>query len=362
MIRVAGLSKEFADRREILTAVDNVSFEVAPGELFTLLGPSGCGKTTTLRCIAGLENPTSGEIFIGNEPVYSSGGGIFLPANKRNIGMVFQSYAIWPHMTVLQNVTYPLKSKGFSRAEVKQRAAKALETVGLLGFADRPAPKLSGGQQQRVALARAIAGDPKILLLDEPLSNLDAKLREEMRVEIRRMQRRLGITAVYVTHDQIEALTISDQIAVMDRGKIVEVGSPRDIYLRPKSRFAANFVGLINIIPAESKEERELEGWVDTPIGKLQCPLIDNGKRSLLVLVRPESVKLFASHPNVNQNVWSARVEEKVFMGNFLECQVSVNGFVLRTRLDPYFDISEGDQVYIHIDPGRCTVIETDKS
>jgi iron(III) transport system ATP-binding protein len=362
MIRVNGLSKQFADGQDQPAAVDAISFEVAPGELFTLLGPSGCGKTTTLRCIAGLETPTSGEIFIGNEAVYSAGHGVFVPANKRNIGMVFQSYAIWPHMTVLQNVTYPLKGRGFSRAEVKDRAAKALETVGLLEFAERPAPKLSGGQQQRVALARAIAGDPKILLLDEPLSNLDAKLREEMRVEIRRMQRRLGITAVYVTHDQIEALTMSDQIAVMDQGRIVEVGTPRDIYLRPKSRFAANFVGLTNIIPAERREGYESEGWLDTPLGRLQCPVTENGKRSLLVLVRPESIRVFGTDPKIKDNVWLAQVEQKVFMGNFLECQISVKGFLLHTRLDPYFELSEGDEVYIHIDRGRCTVIEAEQA
>jgi iron(III) transport system ATP-binding protein len=362
MIRVSSLKKDFADNREVLAAVDDVSFEVTRGELFTLLGPSGCGKTTTLRCIAGLETPTSGEIFIADEPVYSAARGILVPANKRNIGMVFQSYAIWPHMTVVQNVTYPLRGKGFSRAEVRERAAKALDTVGLSAFADRPAPKLSGGQQQRVALARAIAGDPKILLLDEPLSNLDAKLREEMRVEIRHMQRRLGITAVYVTHDQIEALTISDRIAVMNRGKIVELGSPRDIYLRPKSSFAANFIGLTNIIPAEHSGEGDSQGWLDTPLGKLQCNSSYNDKRSLLVLVRPESVKVFTSKPNTNENVWAARVEEKVFMGNFLECQVSVNGFFIRTRVDPYLDINESDRIYIHIDPDRCGVIDAIKA
>jgi iron(III) transport system ATP-binding protein len=365
MIRVAGLTKVFGAGREGVKAVDQVSFEVPQGQLFTLLGPSGCGKTTTLRSIAGLETPTEGEISIGGETVFSHTSGVLVRPNKRNIGMVFQSYAIWPHMTVFQNVAYPLKSKRFSRAEAKKRALNALETVGLRDLADRPAPKLSGGQQQRVALARAIAGDPKVLLLDEPLSNLDAKLREDMRIGIRNLQRRLGITAIYVTHDQIEALTISDQIAVMDRGKIVELGTPRGIYLQPKSRFAATFVGLTNVIPGQRKNPRTAAATsVETPIGEIRCNLIEsyNGKRDLLVLVRPESVKVYHVAPPVTENVWLAEVRERIFMGNFMECQVSVNGFILHVRLDPYFEILEGNKVYIRIDPDRCTVIEADAS
>ena len=255
MINATDLSKVFLDGAKEVRAVDGVSFTVPAGKLFTLLGPSGCGKTTTLRCIAGLETPSSGEIAIGKSLVFDAKRGMSVPPNKRRIGMVFQSYAIWPHMTVFQNVYYPLKSKGFTRSQAKDRARSALESVGLIELEDRPAPRLSGGQQQRVALARALAGDPEVLLLDEPLSNLDAKLREEMRSGIRSLQKRIQITSLYVTHDQIEALTISDQIAVMHAGKIVEIGSPQDIYLHPKTRFAANFIGLTNIIPGQMKGE-----------------------------------------------------------------------------------------------------------
>src|SRR6266542_2792635 len=271
MIIATHLGKIFYDGAKAVKAIDDVSFVVPSGKLFTLLGPSGCGKTTTLHCIAGLETPSSGEIKIGDHMVFDDKRGTAVPPNKRNIGMVFQSYAIWPHMTVFQNVYYPLKSKGFSRSEAKERARHALETVGLIDLEDRPAPKLSGGQQQRVALARALAGAPEVLLLDEPLSNLDAKLREEMRSEIRSLQKRIHITSLYVTHDQIEALTISDQIAVMNAGKIVEIGSPQDIYLHPKTRFAANCIGMTNIIPGQKKRDEEGASVVQVPFGEIFC-------------------------------------------------------------------------------------------
>ena len=218
MIEVNGLLKTFAGGD--VRAVDDVSFTVAAGTIFTLLGPSGCGKTTTLRSVAGLERPDAGSIRLSDETVFSSEGHVFVHPYRRRIGMVFQSYAIWPHMTVMQNVVYPLKGREFGRKEVQERARKALEMVNLGELGDRPAPALSGGQQQRVALARAIAGDPRILLLDEPLSNLDAKLREEMRGQIRQLQRKLGLTSLYVTHDQVEALSLSDVIAIMDGGKL----------------------------------------------------------------------------------------------------------------------------------------------
>jgi iron(III) transport system ATP-binding protein len=360
MIKVVGLVKIFGEGRGAVRAVDQVHFEVAEGQLFTLLGPSGCGKTTTLRCIAGLEAPTAGEISIGGQLVFCATGGTFVPAHKRNIGMVFQSYAIWPHMTVFQNVAYPLKSRGFSRSQAKERALKALETVGLRELEDRPAPKLSGGQQQRVALARAIAGDPKILLLDEPLSNLDAKLREEMRAEIRNLQRRLKITSLYVTHDQIEALTISDQIAVMAAGRIVEVGTPREVYLRPKSRFAAHFVGLTNAIPGRKKEEgAEGSTVVEIPFGEIRCSMDHAlpGEKKVLVLARPESLRVSRASPEAKENIWIGEVKEKIFVGDFIDCQISLDGFVVRAKLDPYTELVEGDKVYLYVDPRRCSVI-----
>ena len=359
MIKVVGLLKVFEDGGGV-KAVDGVDFEVAQGQLFTLLGPSGCGKTTTLRCIAGLETPLRGEIYIHDTLVFSASKKVFVPSYKRDIGMVFQSYAVWPHMTVFQNVAYPLTSRNYSKDEAKRRALDALDTVGLLGLADRPAPKLSGGQQQRVALARAIAGGPRVLLFDEPLSNLDAKLREEMRTEIRRLQKRLGITALYVTHDQTEALTISDQMAIMNQGRIIEGGSPQDIYLRPKSHFAANFVGLMNVIPGREKSRvTENEAVVETPFGEMRCIRPNNllNGTGIDVLVRPENVSILLRAPDENSNVWHGELVEKTFLGESLDCQVSIDGFLLRARVDPYCKVKEGDKVFVRIDASRCTAL-----
>jgi iron(III) transport system ATP-binding protein len=273
--------------------------------------------------------------------------------------MVFQSYAVWPHMTVFQNVYYPLRSKGFARSERKDRARNALEMVGLAQLADRPAPKLSGGQQQRVALARALAGNPEVLLLDEPLSNLDAKLREEMRSGIRALQKRIQITSLYVTHDQIEALTISDEIAVMNDGKIIEIGNPQNIYLHPKTRFAAAFIGMTNIIPGQKKAEDEGLWVVQAPLGEIHCRANENAAAGdkVLVLVRPESVQLSRLAPVSRNNVWTGEIKEKTFLGDFLDCEVHCDGFSLRAKIDPYSDLAEGAKVFVSVDPTRCAVI-----
>src|SRR5438067_52242 len=241
-----------SDRGPPVRAVQNVSFEVPEGKLFTLLGPSGCGKTTTLRSIAGLERPIAGEIESSGRVTFSSRRNICVAVNMRNFGMVFQSYAIWPHMTVLQNAAFPLEVRGgLTRHAIRDRAMQVLEAVALTEFAERDATQLSGGQQQRLALARALVMQPDLLLLDEPLSNLDARLRERMRLELKRIQRELSITTVYVTHDQAEALALSHEIAVMKEGRIVQIGSPRSIYERPQDRFVAEFIGNSNFIEAE---------------------------------------------------------------------------------------------------------------
>ncbi len=272
MISVKDLQKSFAGARGEVKALRGVSFEVGKGELFTLLGPSGCGKTTTLRCIAGLEQPLSGEILIDDQPVYSAASGTFIPPERRNIGMVFQSYAIWPHMTVFQNVAYPL-AKEASRAEIGERVARILDRLSLGALSDRLAPNLSGGQQQRVALARALVAQPQVLLLDEPLSNLDAKLREQMRFELKALQESFGITTVYVTHDQEEALALSDRIGLMHEGALIEVGSPADLYLRPAHRVTADFLGTANFVPAQV-ERNGSQPWdemlVATPVGAIR--------------------------------------------------------------------------------------------
>ena len=243
-IEVADLVVRYGD----VTAVDSIGFDIAPGELVTLLGPSGCGKTTTLRAVAGLETPSGGIIRLNGNSVYSASERRNVPAEKRGVSMVFQSYAIWPHMTVFDNVAYGLRVRRLPQAEVRQNVERVLDLVQMQGFADRPASKLSGGQQQRVAVARAIAFSPSVVLFDEPLSNLDAKLRAEMRVELRELQRRLEITSLYVTHDQEEALAISDRVIVMNGGRIEQIGTPEDIYNRPHSRFVADFVGSANLI------------------------------------------------------------------------------------------------------------------
>src|SRR4051794_22926903 len=244
-IEIADLVVRYGDA----PAVNGVSFTVAQGEHVTLLGPSGCGKTTTLRAIAGLEQPSSGSIRINGDAVYSAAARRNVPAEKRGVSMVFQSYAVWPHMSVFDNVAYGLRVRKLPRAEIAAQVERALALVQMRDFASRSAALLSGGQQQRVALARALAFSPQVLLFDEPLSNLDAKLRAEMRVELRDLQRRLDVTSVYVTHDQEEALAISDRVVVMNVGSIEQIGSPEDIYHRPKSRFVADFVGSANLIP-----------------------------------------------------------------------------------------------------------------
>src|ERR671920_13695 len=254
-------------------AAQNVTFDVPEGELFTLLGPSGCGKTTTLRSVAGLERPTSGEIQVGGRIVYSSQKGIFVPPNKRDFGMVFQSYAIWPHMNVFQNAAFPLqvRSSKLSSKDIQDKVKRVLSAVGLDHLADREATKLSGGQQQRLALARALVMQPKLLLLDEPLSNLDAKLRVRLRFELKRIQRDLGLTTIYVTHDQGEALALSHEIAVMNEGRVVQIGPPRAIYERPKTKFVADFIGTTNFIDGQVRGfDAAANRWrVDTPIGQL---------------------------------------------------------------------------------------------
>ncbi len=251
MLKVAGLSTDYTDERgRIVNAARDVSFEVPVGRLFTLLGPSGCGKTATLRSIAGLERPKSGHIEVDGVVVYASANRIFVAPNKRNFGMVFQSYAIWPHMNVFQNAAFPLEvgRARRSRHEIREKVMRVLDTVGLEALAEREATGLSGGQQQRLALARALVMEPALLLLDEPLSNLYAKLRERMRFELKRLQHELKLTTVYVTHDQCEALALSHEIAVMNQGRIVQIGTPRDIYERPCNKFVADFVGTTNFI------------------------------------------------------------------------------------------------------------------
>src|SRR5919199_1557974 len=319
MIRVSNLVKIFPDRKERVYAVNDVSFTVEDGQFYTLLGPSGCGKTTTLRCIAGLEKPDAGDIEVGGVVVCSTASRTYVPAHKRDIGMVFQSYAIWPHMTVFENAAFPLRvgQKKYSNDEVKKKVLEALRTVELGGLEGRMATQLSGGQQQRLALARALVREPRVLLLDEPLSNLDAKLREQMRGELRDLQRRLGITTLYVTHDQVEALSMSNRIAVMATGKIVQEGSPREIYQRPTTRFVADFVGSANFLEAEVVGRGEVGGMrLRTPAGPLQavCPGGVQAGEQVSLSIRPENIRLHSTEPAAT-NVLPGVVEQLMFLG-----------------------------------------------
>jgi iron(III) transport system ATP-binding protein len=340
-----------------------VSFEVPEGKLFTLLGPSGCGKTTTLRSIAGLERPRAGEISVGDRVVYSGSRGIFVAPNRRGFGMVFQSYAIWPHMNVFQNAAFPLEvgGKRMSRREIRDRVLRVLTAVQLEGLAEREATKLSGGQQQRLALARALVMEPQLLLLDEPLSNLDAKLRELMRFELKRLQRELGITTVYVTHDQSEALALSHSIAVMNEGRIQQVGAPRDVYEKPRSRFVADFVGTTNFLDGTVLGRGAEAGLhrVRTEVGDLEVLSDDElrGGDRVVLSVRPEDVDLAETRPG-GANVWEARVDQKVFLGEFVDFQVKLGGRILLSRCHPSLRTPIGDSIYVKLHPEKCVAFK----
>jgi iron(III) transport system ATP-binding protein len=364
VLKVEGLFTEYPNERgEIVKAAQDVSFEVPEGKLFTLLGPSGCGKTTTLRSIAGLERPRSGEISVGDRVVYSSAKNIFVAPNRRGFGMVFQSYAIWPHMNVFQNAAFPLEvgDKRISRQKIRDRVMRVLTAVQLEDLADREATKLSGGQQQRLALARALVMEPQLLLLDEPLSNLDAKLRERMRFELKRLQRELGITTVYVTHDQSEALALSHSIAVMNEGRIQQVGAPREIYERPRSRFVADFVGTTNFLDgtvigrgAEAGRIR-----VRTELGDLEV-LSDDELRDgdrVVLSVRPEDVGLAETRPE-GGIAWEGRVDQKVFLGEFVDFQVKLGERLLLSRCHPSLRTPIGGSIYVKLDPEKCVAFK----
>ena len=333
------------------------SFGLREGELFTLLGPSGCGKTTTLRAIAGLETPDTGRIEIAGREMFNSRSGVNVALYDRDIGMVFQSYAIWPHMTVFENAAYPLRvarGRRYTQRQIENKVMGTLELVGLNAFAKRPATQLSGGQQQRLALARALTREPRLLLLDEPLSNLDAQLREQMRVELKRLQQETGVTAVYVTHDQAEALAISDRIAVMNEGRIVQIGAPKEIYGRPASEFVANFIGRTNLMRGVLTRDAAAEtiAPVSTDMGELLCffpkPAAAHDKVSLVI--RPEHIairKVNGVEPRENDvNRLAGHVTREIYLGEIVEYLVQVGGgeILVRTSLGP---VSKGDAVIL---------------
>jgi len=340
------------------TAVERVSFAIAPGELVTLLGPSGCGKTTTLRAIAGLETPTDGTIRLNSQTVYSGRERLNVPSEKRGVSMVFQSYAIWPHMTVFENVAYGLRVRKLSRAEIDSNVARVLDMVQMQAYADRPSSKLSGGQQQRVAVARAIAFSPNVVLFDEPLSNLDAKLRAEMRVELRELQRRLDITSLYVTHDQEEALAISDRVIVMNAGRIEQIGSPEDIYDRPGSRFVADFVGSANMIPGKitgSGPNNMLNFETDGGARlRIATPAGSNTEGSVIAL---RSAYIHFGQTSGGQNAVAGTIHRRMFHGDFIQYVIDWPAGALIVRRPPTEVLAEGMEILVGFDAVHCIIL-----
>jgi iron(III) transport system ATP-binding protein len=366
VLTIKALNTEYPNKTgPPVRAAQNVTFSVPDGKLFTLLGPSGCGKTTTLRSIAGLERPTSGEIQMDGHVVYSSQRNVFVAPNQRKFGMVFQSYAIWPHMDVFENTAFPLQVRRNRPAanEIRDKVMRVLSSVGLDHLANREATKLSGGQQQRLALARALVMEPKLLLLDEPLSNLDAKLREKMRFELKRIQRELGVTTIYVTHDQSEALALSHEIAVMNDGQIVQQGSPREIYEKPKTKFVADFVGTTNfmdgIVIGRDGESTRLR--VRSPVGVMlvHSEIVLQQGSPVTVSVRPEDVSLSQQPPLAapDANFFTGIVEAKVFLGEHIDFKVRLGNCTLVARAHPSLRIPIGDHIHVRLQSEKCIAI-----
>ena len=337
-VKISHVFKRFGE----VTAVNDFNIDIADGEFISFLGPSGCGKTTTLRMVAGFERATEGEIVIGDNVVSSSEKGIFVPPEKRGVGMVFQSYAVWPHMNVIDNVGYPLKIQNVPKEERLARVMEMLELVHLKEYGHRLPSELSGGQQQRVALARALVARPSLLLLDEPLSNLDAKLRESMRFEISQIQKKLGITVIYVTHDQSEAMTMSDRIVCMSMGNVQQIGKPYEIYSQPANKMVADFVGLINFMDAETKGDRVFIKGTDYSFANP-----GNKTGNVVLAVRPENITM-----SLNGGYMKGLVTEKFYLGDSIDYRVQVGDSSVRVidkgaELDA---IPSNSEVYLDFD------------
>lgn len=357
-LQVDNLVKYFGDDK----AVDDISFGIPKGAFLTLLGPSGCGKTTTLMSVAGLHTIDGGRIKVGDTVFTSPKEGLFLPPEKRDIGMVFQSYAIWPHMTVAANVAYPLEIRKAPQDEIDDRVAAVLKLVGLTAEADKLATNLSGGQQQRASLARAIVSNPRLLLFDEPLSNLDLKLREQMRVELKRIQNEVGITSIYVTHDQSEALVMSDEIIVMSKGKIEQRGGPVEIYSKPVNEYVSNFIGVANLMKGKVIEVSEpglgkVEVAQDGQTVQLPCrlgPGIGAGEDAVLS-VRPENVHAV---PDGGEGTVAGECTHAIFLGSYVDCRVKWGDFEWKVISHPRNHPRTGDRVHLRFDPEHTLAVQ----
>ena len=350
IISIRGLEKTFASDRGPVRAVNKIDLEVAENEFVVLLGPSGCGKTTTLRCVAGLERPNGGSIEIAGQMVDSPESGAFVPPEERNIGMVFQSYAVWPHLNVYQNLALPLTDgrRKIPKKQVRERVMDSLQLVQMEALETRPVTDLSGGQQQRVALARAIVTKPRVLLMDEPLSNLDARLREEMRIELKKIATSAGVTTLYVTHDQGEALSLGDRICVMNHGEMQQIGSPEEVYARPPNHFVAEFVGDMNFIKAKVTGP----GEVDSPLGKRSHDLPSDSKvgSEVTLAIRPQHLGL-TQKSDQNSGSTEGTVVSKTYLGDAVIFEVDVSGVTLMIR-------AEGDSTFAAGE--RATVVLPD--
>ncbi len=351
MISIRGLRKWFDSRRGRVEALRGIDLEVAEKEFCVLLGPSGCGKTTTLRSVAGLERPDAGELKIAGNLVNSPSLGIYVPTEKRDIGMVFQSYAIWPHMNVFNNIAFPLIKgrKKIPRERIAEKVHNALKLVQLDGLGDRPATDLSGGQQQRVAMARAIVTEPKILLMDEPLSNLDARLREQMRVELKKITKAVGVTTLYVTHDQAEALSLGDKVCVMHDGEIIQMGTPHEVYAKPANLFVAQFVGEMNFVKATVTGP----GQVESPLGVIPVRVPAGVKvgAPVTLAIRPEHVTLNAN--NGSPAPMRGKIMSKNYLGDAALIEIEVNGVTLMAKLAGDTPIGAGEPAAIELPADR---------
>ncbi len=359
VVEIHHLSKKFGT----IEAVKNVDLDVKNGEFMILLGPSGCGKTTLLRCIAGLEQPDSGEIYLSGQLVSSEEKGIFWPAYKRNLGMVFQSYALWPHMTVFENVAYPLTVKKHPKKEKAEKVREVLSLMEIEQYETTNVTKLSGGQQQRVALARSIVMHPKIILLDEPLSNLDAKFRKQMRFELKKIQRKVGVTFIFVTHNQDEAMGLGDRIAVIESGVIQQIGPPIDIYKHPRSPFVAEFVGRKTMVRGRVTEAREGKVTLATERGlSVQACFsghIEVGEQ-VEIVIAPASFEIYEQNPLLNdENVWPARVTNFQHLGDLAEVELDVLGHRMLAIMKPSLTLRENQDIFTHVDPKEIYLLKS---
>jgi len=350
------ITKKFPGRGQegLVTAVDDLSLEIGKGEFFTFLGPSGCGKTTTLRLIAGFEFPTSGHILLDGVQLEQ------VPPNKRDMAMVFQSYAIFPHLNVFENIAYGLRIKKFSNDDIRRKVGQIMTQTKLDGLENRMPNQMSGGQQQRVSLARALVVEPKVLLFDEPLSNLDAKLREEMRFEIRDLQHRLNITSIYVTHDQEEALALSDRIAIMHKGKLAQLGTPEEIYERPRSKFVADFIGLANFLPAQVQTIQDGRAFVRVGAHSLQVTALPHNTagQSALIFVRPGDLEIAAE--TARENILEGKIIKATYLGEKIDYRVRVDETELRVQAAKGARRAAGEAVRLYLPPERAHLIDAE--